>query len=161
MAVQCRAYEVESPTPETTLEFGRLLGSLLRSGDVVGLVGELGAGKTWFTKGIALGLNVPRYEYINSPAYDIIHEYAGKYQVFHMDFYRMELIGAEEYLWLEEYFEREGVCIAEWAEKFLSNLSETFLTVKIDWNPKTDVRSIRFIGEGDRYATIVADMEKR
>lgn len=154
-------FTVESPSTETTLQLGATLGSILEPGDVVGLVGKLGAGKTWFAKGIAEGLNVPRHEYVNSPAYDIIHKYSGRFPVYHIDFYRIDQIGEDEYLWLDEYFDKSGVCIAEWADKFLPELTDSYLEVDIDWDVYTDVRLIRFVGVGDRYEDVVAHLRRR
>lgn len=108
-SVKKEVFEYKSLTQETTLEFGRKIGKLLIPGDVVGLIGELGAGKTWFAKGLAFGLDVPKYEYVNSPAYDIIHEYMGRCVVYHFDFYRLDDIGEDEYFWLEEYIGSDGV----------------------------------------------------
>jgi tRNA threonylcarbamoyladenosine biosynthesis protein TsaE len=154
-------FTVESPSTDTTLQLGEALGSILQAGDIVGLVGKLGAGKTWFAKGIAEGLNVPRHEYVNSPAYDIIHKYSGRFPVYHMDFYRIDQIGEEEYLWLDEYFEMDGVCIAEWADKFLSELTDSYLKVDIDWNVYTDVRRMTFVGVGDRYEDVIAQLRRK
>jgi len=154
-------FTVESPSTDTTLELGATLGSILEAGDVVGLVGKLGAGKTWFTKGVADGLAVPRHEYVNSPAYDIIHKYSGRLPVYHMDFYRIDQIGEDEYLWLDEYFDKDGVCIVEWADKFLHELTDSYLEVDIEWNIYTDVRTFKFVGAGDRYEKVVAQLRRR
>lgn len=149
-------FEIESQTTDTTIRIGEALGSVVQSGDVIGLVGRLGAGKTWLAKSIAHGLGVPRHEYVNSPAYDIIHEYHGRLPVYHMDFYRIDDIGDDEYLWLEEYLEKPGVCIAEWADKFLAELSDSYLKVEIDWDPVPDTRMIRFTASDQHYSRIIA-----
>lgn len=153
-------FDIESPSTDRTIQIGEELGRLLKAGDVVGLVGDLGAGKTWLAKGIAYGAGVPRHEYVNSPAYDIVHEYPGNFPVYHMDFYRIDDIGQDEYLWLEEYFERDGVCIAEWADKFLSELCDDYLRINIEWNMLTDVRALHIVGSGDRYGRLVEQLKE-
>jgi tRNA threonylcarbamoyladenosine biosynthesis protein TsaE len=156
-----KTFTVTSPSTDTTLALGQTLGALLTAEDIVGLVGKLGAGKTWFAKGVAYGLGVDRHEYVNSPAYDIVHEYAGRVPVFHMDLYRIDVIGEDEYLWLDEYLDRGGVCIVEWADKFLNRIAESFLTVNIDWDILTDVRTFTFEGTGDHYGALVDTLRKK
>ncbi len=86
----------------------------LVAGDVLVLDGDLGAGKTTFTKGLAAGLEIP--DIIKSPTFTIIHEYQdGRLPLYHMDAYRLENGGAED-LGLEEYFDGDGVSVVEWAD---------------------------------------------
>lgn len=94
--------------------FASKVATVVRPGDVLLLDGDLGAGKTSFTKGLgaALGITQP----INSPTFTIIHEYPeGTVPLYHMDLYRLEDGGAED-LGLEEYFEGDGVSVVEWPE---------------------------------------------
>ena len=101
----------EQATIDLAARFGRTLGP----GDVVALVGDLGAGKTVFAKGIASALGVK--EAVSSPTFVLIHEYAGSLPLYHMDLYR--LAGEREILdiGVEEYFYGDGVSLVEWAEK--------------------------------------------
>ena len=98
-----------------TVEIGRKIGKTLQAGDIICLEGDLGAGKTSLTKGIAQSLNIE--EEITSPTYTIISEYPGKYKLFHMDLYRIdsseefEMIGADEILF------SDGISIIEWSER--------------------------------------------
>ncbi|MGI8317373.1 tRNA (adenosine(37)-N6)-threonylcarbamoyltransferase complex ATPase subunit type 1 TsaE [Halobacillus mangrovi] len=111
-------YEWISSSPEETMTFAEELGHRLQSGDVLTLEGDLGAGKTTFTKGLGRGLGVKRT--INSPTFTIIKEYVGRVPFYHMDVYRLE--DSDEDLGFEEYFEGDGVCVVEWAhfiEEFL------------------------------------------
>lgn len=112
-----RAFFVESHTPESTLVLGRAIGERLVSGDVVALWGELGAGKTLLTQGIALGLGIPAETAITSPTFTIINEYEGRLRLYHMDCYR---IGDPEELetlpWREALF-GHGVAVVEWPER--------------------------------------------
>jgi tRNA threonylcarbamoyl adenosine modification protein YjeE len=98
-----------------TERLGILLGELLASGDVVLLEGDLGTGKTAFTKGIGRGLKVSQT--INSPTFTILKEYSGRLPFYHFDLYRIER--PEEFSWLgfDDYFAGDGVCVVEWAER--------------------------------------------
>jgi tRNA threonylcarbamoyladenosine biosynthesis protein TsaE len=104
-------------SPEDTLAWGRALAPLLRAGDVVALVGHLGAGKTQATKGIAAGLGSDMD--VSSPTFTLVHEYGGgRMPVFHFDFYRMD--SPQEVLGIgwDDYLDAGGVVIVEWADKF-------------------------------------------
>ena len=142
-------FTVISKNAEETLSFGRLLGGLLQSRETVALVGELAAGKTWLAKGIAFGLGVPEDEYVTSPAFDLIHEYQGRVPVYHMDFYRLDELSAEDELWIQEYLDRDGVCIIEWANKFIDKLTDVYLEVTLTFGTGEDDREIRLRAVGD------------
>ncbi len=105
--------------PEMTFEAGRLLGPLLGAGDVIGLVGDLGAGKTLLTQGIAAGLLVPKEVRVTSPTFSLINEYAGgRLPMVHVDLYRIEAQAELEHIGLEEMLDHDGVSAVEWCEKF-------------------------------------------
>lgn len=141
-----------------TLELGRQIGKLLAPGDIVGIIGDLAAGKTWLAKGIAYGLGVPEHEYVTSPAYDVIHEYKGRVPVYHMDFYRIDQRSPDDYLWLEEYIDAGGICILEWADKFIEALTDSYLRIEIEWNTEPDTRIFRFTPRGERYENLVEEL---
>jgi len=106
-----------SHKPEKTFALGGELAAELRAGDVVALVGELGAGKTQFVKGLAAGLGYAGE--VTSPSFTLLHEYAGgRVPLYHFDFYRLETARETATLSLEEYLEGDGVCVIEWAGKF-------------------------------------------
>ncbi len=104
-------------SPEATWAAGEAIGQGLSSGDVVALTGTLGAGKTHLCQGIVAGVGSPAA--VTSPTFALVHEYPeGRLPVYHFDFYRIEV--AEE-LWeigWEDYLEREGVVLVEWADRF-------------------------------------------
>lgn len=106
-------YETASPTETEVL--GEKIGQALGSGDVIAFSGDLGAGKTALTRGIARGLTIE--EAITSPTYTIVNEYEGRLPLFHFDLYRLS--GEEELfdLGFEEYFGRSGVCVLEWSQR--------------------------------------------
>ena len=98
-----------------TEEFGRALAEKLEAGDVLALIGDLGTGKTTLTKSIAKGLGIE--EMITSPTFTIVSEYfSGRLPLFHFDVYRLS--GEDEAFeaGLEEYFDRGGICVIEWAD---------------------------------------------
>ena len=107
--------ELRSDSPEETQRLGEVLGNLLLVGDVVLLHGALGAGKTAFTQGIGHGLGVAGP--INSPTFTLLKEYAGRLPLYHFDLYRIEDPAEVEELGFAHYFEGDGVCVVEWAER--------------------------------------------
>lgn len=113
-------FPVEIIGAEAMREFGAKMGKQLKSGDVVALIGDLGAGKTHLTQGIALSKGY--HGEVTSPTFALVNEYLagddGELDVFHFDVYRLE--DAEELLEIgwEDYLDREGLIIIEWADKF-------------------------------------------
>ena len=141
-----------SESEETTFNLGQKIGSLIKQGDVIALIGELGSGKTNLTKGIAAGLNVVDYEYVNSPAFDLIHEHRGDINLFHMDFYRIDYLSPEDFPWLDEYLFSNGVCVIEWADKFIDSLIDSYLKIEMKYDPNNDnFRKICISKIGNKY----------
>ncbi len=129
---------------EETIELGRGLGGLLEVGVVVALIGELGAGKTTFVKGVAKGLGVP-VECVRSPSFIIMNEYAGRLPLYHFDLYRFDSIDDIIDLHLDEYFYGDGVSIIEWADKGMGILPDASLFVRLSYMDD-DRRLIQFSG---------------
>jgi tRNA threonylcarbamoyladenosine biosynthesis protein TsaE len=120
-----------SKSVEETMELGAKLAGRLKKGDLVALIGDLGSGKTVFTKGIAKGLGVKKVSYVNSPTFVIIKEYAGRLPLYHFDLYRLDrssVIDAENF---EEYFYGDGVTVVEWADKIRKILPERRIEVRM------------------------------
>lgn len=107
--------EVITKSTEETIQLGKKIGAFLLPNDVIALVGPLGAGKTTLIQGIAEGMGVN--DYVTSPTFIIINEYQGRMPFYHIDLYRLEDLSEIEDLGIEEYFDRGGVCVIEWAEK--------------------------------------------
>ena len=114
---------------EETEDMGRRLGAVLRPGAVVAYRGDLGAGKTAFTRGLAGGLGCAAR--VTSPTFTIVNEYDGPIPLFHFDMYRLG--GPEELFdigW-DDYLDRGGVCAVEWSERVAEALPEGTVTVTV------------------------------
>lgn len=89
----------------------------MQAGDVLALVGDLGSGKTHFTKGLAAGLGCAAE--ITSPTFSLVHEHRGReLAIFHFDFYRIESAGELIALGWDDYLDAGGICVIEWADRF-------------------------------------------
>ena len=106
-------------------KFAQKLGEQLQAGDVIVLTGELGSGKTTFTKGLGLGLGI--HQMIKSPTYTIVREYEGRLPLYHMDVYRLD--GDSKSIGFEDYFNKDAVCIIEWADMITDCLPEERLQI--------------------------------
>ena len=134
---------------QETIRLGEQLGRHLKAGDVLGLIGELGSGKTTLVKGIASGLRVKEREGVSSPSFVLIKEYSGKIPLFHFDLYRLDKIKDIEYLGVEEYLFDKGVCVIEWAEKMRMLLPDY---LQIDLAIKEEnKREFKFFAHNKRY----------
>lgn len=142
-------YEIVSALPEKTFAIGKKLGYLLEAGDVILLEGDLGAGKTTFTKGVAAGLGIRKT--VNSPTFTIIKEYEGRLPLYHMDVYRLE--DSFEDLGFDEYFEGEGVTVVEWAHYIQEQLPSDRLAVYLH-HVGGENRKIVFKPYGTRYKAL-------
>lgn len=122
--------ELISNSEAQTIQFGERLGKILKKGDVVALSGELGSGKTYFTKGVAKGLGIPP-DLVTSPSFTLVNEYEGKCKLFHIDAYRLE---KEEFLsaGLDEYFYEDGITVMEWADRWPEILPENTIWVRLE-----------------------------
>jgi len=148
-----------------TIRTGKGIGSRLLPGDVVALVGELGAGKTQFIKGMATGVGVGKPTYISSPSFTLINEYPGRIPFYHIDLFRLEWEKEAEELGLEDYFQGEGITAIEWADKIPALLPKEMLLIHIAYTGK-NTRSIELIGKGKRYLNLIdqirsSDLEAR
>lgn len=123
--------EIPSDSPEETIDIGRLIGGILAPGDVVGLVGPLGAGKTQLTKGIAMGLGLCDSRMVNSPTFVLVNEYDTRLPIHHIDAYR--LAGATELaaLGFEEMTQASGVVIVEWADRVIDAIGSESLMIEL------------------------------
>ncbi len=145
--------KIVTNSAQETIELGEQLGQHLKAGDVLGLIGELGSGKTTFVKGIGRGLGIKEREGISSPSFVLIKEYTGKIPLFHFDLYRLDKIKDIEYLGVEEYLFDRGVCVIEWAEKMKMLLPDY---LQIDLMIKSEnKREFKFFAHSKRYKTLL------
>ena len=152
-------FDILTTSQEETMELGKHLGEKIFANSCVVLEGDLGAGKTTLTKGIALGLGIDRV--IKSPTYTLIREYRkGRLPLFHMDMYRIEESGGASEVGLEEYFYAGGVCVVEWAQYIEDELPSTFLKIQIDRvGDGESERVIRFVPHGKEYEELIQQLE--
>lgn len=120
---------VISNSEKETIELGVEIAKVLRPSDLVALSGDLGAGKTTLVKGIAKGLGVKDYRYVNSPSFVLVKEYKGRIPLYHFDVYRLEKLKDIEDIGYEEYLGREGVIVIEWAKKMNRILPKRYLDI--------------------------------
>ena len=127
-------------------------------GDFIALIGDLGGGKTWFTKGVAIGLNIEPNDVV-SPTFTIVNEYYGKYPLIHMDLYRMENKDDFISLDLDSYFSGEGIVVVEWADRWPGTLPDE--RVQIDFKMiDNNTRELKFYGFHDRSRAIIGALKK-
>ena len=145
---------LRSKNTSETIQIGKSIGGLLLPGDVVALVGELGAGKTQFIKGLAAGAGIRRPTYVSSPSFTLINEYEGKIPFYHIDLFRLETEKEAEGLGLEEYLQGIGIAAIEWADKIPSLLPREMLFIHIAYTGE-HTRSLEIIGKGNRYEALI------
>lgn len=142
---------------EKTQEIGLKLGQLLRRGDIVCLTGDLGAGKTTFSKALAEGLGIT--ETVTSPTFTIIQEYEGRLPMYHFDVYRIEDPQSMEDIGFDEYLFGEGVCIIEWANIVKDLIPQNSLWIEL-LVTGDDGRRICFKSSGGYYENIIEELLK-
>ena len=115
--------EFITDSPEQTIEFGRRVGERLAGGEIIGLIGQLGSGKTHLIKGIAAGAGAQDAQrQVNSPTFVIINEYQGRLSIYHIDAYRLASVAEFEMLGFDDYCRPDSIVLVEWADKILPAL---------------------------------------
>lgn len=132
------------------IDFGERLGRELKPNMLITLEGDLGAGKTTMTKGIAKGLGVK--DIVNSPTFTIMKIYEGNLTLYHMDVYRLDNSSGDEYL--EEYFYMDGVSVVEWAGNMSDIIPDERLEINI-YNIDQETREIVITPKGNKYIELV------
>ena len=142
---------------EETIEFAKKLTNYLEPGMLILLEGDLGAGKTTFTKGIGEGLGIKRI--IKSPTYTIVREYTdGKIPLYHIDLYRLDEEEGED-LGLDEYFLGDGLSVVEWPSVAPDELPTERLELKLSVDPQLpNQRKIECKAIGNRYQNILEEL---
>ena len=155
-----KALSITSSSVEQTIELGRLIGGNLKEGDVVALIGQLGSGKTYLTKGIAEGLGVTDKRAVKSPSFVLINEYHGRVPVYHIDAYRLQDSADMFSLGCDEIFWGNGVSIIEWADRIASCLPAEYLKITISIISPS-ARHIKICAYGERYECVVERLNRR
>lgn len=148
---------VESRSAPETKAWGRRLASVLEGGELLGLIGELGAGKTCFVKGLARGLHLAE-EDILSPTFTMIQEHPGRLPLFHIDLYRLDSAGIDD-LGLREYLFSDGIAAVEWFERLTEGHDLEHLEVRITYS-SASIRRIEFTAADPRHREVVARLRR-
>lgn len=147
------AYTLTTTSPEDTMNIAKQLGALLTKGDVITLEGDLGAGKTTFTKGLAKGLGITRT--INSPTFTIVKEYEGDLPLYHLDVYRLE--DSDEDIGFDEYFYGEGIAVVEWAQFIEPYLPANRLEIQLNYQDE-ESRTITLHPKGEHFERVCKEL---
>jgi len=156
-----RTLEFTSRSPEQTQRLGARLGALLQGGDVIGMEGTLGAGKTCLAQGIGRGWGASQT--LISPTFVLVREYARANEptrLYHVDLYRIS--GAEEALGLgvDEFLgDAHAICIVEWAERARSLMPPEHLWIRLDFTDQTR-RALYFTAQGERHTTLLREFRR-
>ncbi|OWZ84801.1 tRNA (adenosine(37)-N6)-threonylcarbamoyltransferase complex ATPase subunit type 1 TsaE [Natranaerobius trueperi] len=150
---------VKTTSTDHTMKIGERLARKLKQGDILLLTGDLGAGKTTFTKGIAKGLAIT--DHVTSPSFTIMSQYPGeKVYLYHFDLYRIE--DSEEFLelGLTDFLYGNGVSVVEWSEK-LEEYPDEYLSIDIKLDPEdAESRLINFTPQGSHFKEILEKLSQ-
>jgi len=141
---------------DETLELAGSVGELLRAGDVVSLVGDLGAGKTVFARGVARALGVA--EPVVSPSFTIVREYEGRMPLVHVDVYRIDTVQELYDLGFEEFVRDDGVTLVEWGDMIDGLLPADRLDVRLAPGGTDDERVVEIEGHGRSWRARAAEL---
>ncbi|MGE0473726.1 MAG: tRNA (adenosine(37)-N6)-threonylcarbamoyltransferase complex ATPase subunit type 1 TsaE [Nitrospirales bacterium] len=132
-----------------TLELGQQIAKILTGGSILALTGELGSGKTQFTRGVGIGLGIPE-EHITSPTFTLIQEYPATIPLIHIDLYRLETHADIQSLGLSEYFQTPYIVIIEWADRMQRALPSDSLRLQFSHGEHHEVRVVDIQGTGSK-----------
>lgn len=152
-----REVTVRTESAERTIALGRWLGARVKPGQVIGLSGDLGAGKTTFTRGLAEGAGADPAG-VTSPTFTFLHVYAGRFPVYHLDLYRLDSESQVRDLGVDEFVGGDGVAVVEWFENVPALLPPSRLEARLTVT-KQDERSIAFRGTGPEWDAVMGDLE--
>ena len=146
-----KEWKVVTDSPQKTKALAEMIGRAVSAGTLITLSGDLGAGKTTFTQGLAKGLDIDRK--VTSPTFTIMKEYKGRLPLYHIDAYRLENITQD--LGFEEYIDGDGVCVIEWANFIEYVLPEQLLNIEFTINDD-DSRTLTLQGHGEKYEEVIS-----
>jgi tRNA threonylcarbamoyladenosine biosynthesis protein TsaE len=148
---------VDLPDLAATQVFGRRLGQRLWPGAVIALIGELGAGKTQLTRAIAEGLGIADSRAVTSPTFVLVQEYQARLPIYHFDAYRLKTEAEFADLGVHEYFESNGVCVVEWADRVPGCLPAEHLRITLSVMGEASRRAI-VEGWGRKYEELIMEL---
>ena len=148
---------VVSKSARQTMSWGKKLGKLIQGGEIIGLVGELGAGKTCFVRGFAEGIGVGKDAWVRSPTFTLINEYNGRLPVYHIDLYRVGEHAQQDGLNLREYLYGDGVSLIEWFEYLPADEVDEFLEITMAHLGGAR-RQLTFVAHGARYEKLMKNL---
>ncbi len=154
-----KSFRLLSRSSAQTQSWGKKLGRLLGGGEIIGLTGELGSGKTCFVRGLAQGLDVDKGAWVRSPSFTLINEYDGRVPLFHVDLYRLSSVTEIEELSLRECFFSDGVSVIEWFERLPEDEVDEYLRIHFE-HEDGNKRKLTFTTHGSRYEEIVEKLRK-
>ncbi|HOC59936.1 MAG: tRNA (adenosine(37)-N6)-threonylcarbamoyltransferase complex ATPase subunit type 1 TsaE [Syntrophaceae bacterium] len=159
MNEQSKNFEILSENAGRTVCVGLAIGKKAGAGDIFALSGELGAGKTCWTGGLARGLGVGEEYPIVSPTFTLVNEYPGRCPLYHFDVYRLKQAGDLDDLGYEEYLSGKGVMVVEWAEKIADALPSEAIWVHFSYIDENR-RKIVLRGPEKRVEELVKDLQE-
>lgn len=148
-----REFDTYTTNLDETHELGKKIGSLCFKNCVFLLDGDLGAGKTTLTQGIAKGLGISRN--ITSPTFNILKIYKGKLPLYHIDAYRLE--GVHQDLGFDELLDDDGVTVIEWSSFVPELIPDSYMTISITLEENGD-RKFHFVAKGKEYEKMLEDL---
>ena len=151
---------VSSRSAAQTRAWGKRLGGLLKGGEIIGLSGELGSGKTCFARGVAEGAGVGKEAWIRSPTFTLINEYDGRLPVYHIDLYRIGKASELEELNLRDYLFSDGASVIEWFEHLPAGEVDDWLQIDFT-HAGGSRRDLTFQAHGRQYEEMLKALGAR
>lgn len=149
-------FQITTYSSRETYEFGNRLAQWLRPGDVIALIGTLGAGKTLLVQGIVAGLGAA--DQAISPTFTIMNVYDGQVPVYHFDLYRLDEADQLFDIGFDEYVSSQGISLIEWADKFPGQMPEEYLRIELR-TEGADSRVIHVTAVGSRYQQMIEELK--
>src|SRR5262245_11404827 len=154
------SWSTVSKSSRQTMNWGKKLAKLVQGGEIIGLIGELGAGKTCFVRGFADGIGVDKDAWVRSPTFTLINVSSGRLPVYHIDLYRVSAPEQQEGLDLRDYLYGDGVSLIEWFDYLPSEQVDDYLEVSLT-PPAGNSRQLRFSAHGERYEKMLEQIKSK
>src|SRR5262245_28615615 len=154
------SWSTVSKSSRQTMSWGRKLGKLVQGGEIVGLIGELGAGKTCLVRGFAEGMEVGKDAWVRSPTFTLINEYSGRLPLYHIDLYRVGTPEQQEGLNLRDYLFGEGVSVIEWFELLPADAVDDYLEISLA-HLGGAMRALKFVAHGKHSEDLLEKLKSK